>query len=120
MKLIRNRVIPFGRRFGAINLFGVLFVKPAVNITPQVLNHETIHSRQMRELLYVPFYVIYFLEWLLRLVQCRGRNFEAYIRISFEREAYAHSNDLGYIKRRRAFAQWRSNGNDKHGHIGGK
>lgn len=120
MKLIRNRFLPFGSRFGAINLFGLLFVKPSMNVTPQVLNHEAIHSRQMRELLYVPFYILYVMEWLCRMVQFHGRHYEAYSHISFEREAYAHGNDLGYLHRRRAFAQWRSDGDDQHGHIGTK
>ncbi|MBQ8938551.1 MAG: hypothetical protein IJ066_12700, partial [Bacteroidaceae bacterium] len=66
--LIRNRFLPFGP-FLAINLFGIIFVRKGRAFAPVDLNHERIHTRQMRELLYVPFYLIYIAEWLVRLVQ---------------------------------------------------
>lgn len=47
-----------------------------------------------------------FFEWLWRLVQLHNW-FAAYRAISFEREAYANGSDLGYLARRRHFAQWR-------------
>ena len=72
-----------------------------------MLNHEEKHSRQMRELLCLPFYVLYVTEWVVRLVQCGMRPIEAYRRISFEREAYRHEGDFGYLGRRRRFAMWR-------------
>lgn len=107
MKVIRNSIIPFGKWAGAINLFGVIFVKGNMRVTPQVLNHERIHTFQQRELLFIPFYIIYLIEWLIRLVQTKGNIFEAYMKISFEREAYAHDSDLDYLKHRPLFAQWR-------------
>lgn len=103
MKIIYNRFIPFGRFF-AINLFGVLFVKGKPSqVTRRDLNHELIHTAQMRELGCVPFYILYVLEWIWRLF----RKGNAYSNISFEREAYAHQNDPGYLHRRPRFAQWR-------------
>ena len=107
MKVIRNSILPIGREFGAINLFGVLFAKRDIRLTPEVMNHEEIHSRQMRELLYIPFYLIYVAEWFCRLVRCRGNSYRAYREISFEREAYRHGPDLSYLPRRKPFAQWR-------------
>ncbi len=107
MKVIRNRIIPFGCRYGAINLFGVLFVKKGMEVTPEVANHEKIHTAQLRELLFIPFYVIYVLEWLWHLARHRGDSYRAYRDISFEREAYDHASDLGYLARRRYLAQWR-------------
>lgn len=101
MKIIYNRFIPFGRHFLAINLFGVLFAKgPCDRVT---INHEEIHTRQMRELLYLPFYVAYLAEWLFRLLQYRDF-MKAYFAISFEREAYANQRDAGYLKRRPRYA----------------
>ena len=85
MKVIRNSVIPFGKRYGAINLFGVLFAKRDMHLSGEVMNHE----------------------WLIRLVQSQGNYYEAYRRISFEREAYEYCRDPGYLSRRRCFAQWR-------------
>lgn len=47
MKVIRNRFLPIGKRYGAINLFGVLFVKRDMAVTNRVLNHEKIHTMQI-------------------------------------------------------------------------
>lgn len=107
MKIIRNRLLPLGQRHSAINLFGILFVKPGAHISDQLLRHETIHSRQMRELLYVPFYIIYVAEWLWHLARLRGDGYRAYLAISFEREAYLNQNDTEYLKSRRRFAPLR-------------
>lgn len=108
MKVIRNAILPVGKRFGAINLFGVLFAKRDMPLSPEVINHELIHSAQMRELLYIPFYVVYLIEWILRLIQCKGRFYEAYRNISFEKEAYRHGDNPDYLKHRPPFAQWRN------------
>lgn len=99
MRIIRNSYIPF-RGFTAMNLLGVLFVRrEAAELTPETLNHEKIHSTQMREMLYIPFYIWYLLEWLLRLFLPGN----AYRNISFEREAYKYQNDLSYLSRRGRF-----------------
>ena len=63
------------------------------------INHEKIHIRQQLELLIVPFYLWYFTEYLIRLLQFRNRK-KAYYAISFEREAYANEKDLAYLKSR--------------------
>lgn len=102
MKIIYNRVIPPGRRFHAINLFGVLFAKGPCG--PVTINHERIHTAQIRELAYIGFYLWYLVEWIVRMVQYRGRWMQAYANISFEREAYANQRDMAYLSRRRPYA----------------
>ena len=101
MKIIYNRILPFGKKFYAINLFGVLFAKGKCGSV--TINHEKIHTAQMKELLYIPFYLLYVLEWLIRLIIYRS-NFEAYRNISFEREAYSNERDLSYLSHRPRFA----------------
>lgn len=64
------------------------------------LNHERIHLRQQIEMLIVPFYIWYLIEFLIRLFQYKNR-YEAYRNISFEREAYSNEKDLDYLKKRR-------------------
>lgn len=104
MKIIYNRFIPF-KGFSAINLFGVIFAREECRpITPYCINHEKIHSTQMKELLYVGFYLLYFIEWLYRVIF----HFKtAYRGISFEVEAYQYQYNYSYLKRRKRFAQWR-------------
>lgn len=103
MKIIRSSIIPC-KGFSAINLFGVVFVRkeirPQHNISLRnwdlMLNHELIHTAQMKELLYLPFYLLYGMEWLIRLAMYRNTK-EAYRNISFEREAYDKQANFGYI-----------------------
>ena len=100
MKIIKNSIIPF-KGYKAINLFGILFVRKEYELSKVDLNHEAIHTKQMKELLFVFFYIIYFLEWIVRLFI----NTNAYRSISFEKEAYKHQNNFEY--HRKHFAQWR-------------
>jgi hypothetical protein len=96
MKIIRNNLIPFPG-YKAINLFGVIFARKKANITDVTLNHEAIHTAQMKEMLYIPFYLTYLIESI----------FKKYRNISFEKEAYEHENDFEYLNNRKHYAQWR-------------
>lgn len=103
MKIIYNDIIPFPG-FNAINLFGVLFARKEANIGSQTINHERIHTAQMRELLFVLFYVFYVIEYLIRIPMYDFDIVQAYRNISFEREAYANDEDFEYLNRRKLFA----------------
>lgn len=109
MKIIENNIIPF-EGFLAINLFGIVFVRKdswrekSEWTRRKTIIHESIHTEQQKELLFVFFYVIYFLEWLFRLII---RPSSAYRDISFEREAYNNESDEEYLSKRKHFAQWR-------------
>ena len=98
MKIIRNNIIPFPG-YKAMNLFGVLFVRGNARIDNTTLNHEKIHTAQIKEMLYVFFYLWYIIEWLIRLFM-KG---DAYRNISFEKEAYNNENDLNYLHSRKRF-----------------
>ena len=91
--IIKCRLIPKGY---CVNLFGTFWVRDPSWIDKYVINHERIHTAQQRELLFIPFYIVYFIEWLIRLVQYRNWQ-KAYYNISFEREAYAHGHNLDYL-----------------------
>lgn len=98
MKIIYNKIIPFGR-YKAINLFGFLFVKRGIQLTPTLLNHESIHTYQWKELWYIGFFILYFLEWLFRSIQYLSF-YKGYKNISFEKEAYYNQNDYSYLDNR--------------------
>ncbi|MEM8848390.1 MAG: hypothetical protein AAGD17_14925, partial [Bacteroidota bacterium] len=68
-----------------------------------LINHERIHLRQQRELLIVPFYLLYVAEWILRTILYLN-SYRAYQNISFEREAYANEKNPKYLSNRRAFS----------------
>jgi hypothetical protein len=69
-----------------------------------LMNHERIHLRQQLELLVLPFFIWYGIEFLVRLWQYKNVN-RAYKNISFEREAYTNEKDLYYLKQR-SFGSW--------------
>lgn len=102
MKVYFSRLVPF-RPFIAINLLGCIVVRSdhRGKVDESLIRHEKIHTAQMRELLYVGFYLIYATEWLARrMVGGAG----AYWRIGFEREAYAHQAQSSYLQERKHFA----------------
>lgn len=110
-KVFKNRIL-CPRMAVAITLFGLVFVKDKRKIDQYVLNHEKIHCCQQLEWLYLPFFVLYGIEWLVGI--CRYGDWDkAYRSISFEREAYAHDSDLDYIPRRRLYANYRKDEGDR-------
>jgi hypothetical protein len=90
-------LVPKG--FRGFTLYPFVFLTDKKDKHPEVLNHERIHIRQQLELLVIPFFIWYGIEFLIRLVQYRNRR-EAYYNISFEREAYVKEKDLNYLKKR--------------------
>lgn len=99
MLIVRNNIIPF-KGFSTINLFGILFVRKDAVISGETINHEKIHTAQMKEMLYVFFYLWYVIEWVVRLF---GKG-NAYRNISLEQEAYNHDDDMKYLETRKHFA----------------
>lgn len=59
----------------------------------ELINHERIHLRQQLELLIIPFYIWYLIEYYTK----------GYYNVSFEREAYANDGDLNYLNSRKMF-----------------
>lgn len=101
MKIVYNSVIPF-KGFSAMNLFGLLFVRNEYKnrLSSKTMNHESIHTEQIKELGYIPFYILYLLEWFVRLF-IKGN---AYRNISFEQEAYSNDRNYDYLKTRNHYA----------------
>lgn len=97
MKIIYNNLIPFPG-YKIINLFGVLFVRKGSKVTDVDMNHEKIHSAQMKDITPILFYLWYVVEWLIRLMQFGS---DAYYNISFEREAYCNESNLDYLNKRK-------------------
>jgi hypothetical protein len=91
------RLYPFKYlgRFSAITLSPLgVFVKPDKFTDITLINHERIHWQQQKEMLILPFYLWYVIEWM----------FKGYRHISFEREAYLNEHDLEYPGTRKRYA----------------
>ena len=92
-KYLPNRVI-------GLTVFPFVFLKQKdMKLNAILINHERIHLRQQLELLVIPFYLIYFIEFCVNLIKYKNVN-TAYYNISFEKEAYLNEKDLGYLKTR--------------------
>ncbi|MFD2891682.1 hypothetical protein ACFS5J_06610 [Flavobacterium chuncheonense] len=96
--LVLKYFVPKG--FKGITLFPfVILFQNKDRFNEVLLNHEKIHIRQQLEMLILPFFIWYGIEFLIRLLQFNDRNV-AYRNISFEKEAYVNEKDLGYLKQR--------------------
>ena len=100
MKVIINNILP-PKGFKCINLFGILFCRRQLNKIDT--NHETIHTKQGQELLWIAFYLWYLIEYLIRLVIYRD-TWIASKNLSFEREAYSNQSNLSYLNRRKHYS----------------
>ena len=101
MKIIYNKIIPFPG-YKAINLFGILFVREGARMSEVDLNHESIHTEQMKEMLWIFFYIWYIIEWVVKIFKYGPK--DAYRNLSFEREAYENQGNLEYLKERKHFS----------------
>lgn len=88
------------RGYVGITIFPFMFLKyKALKWNKVLINHEKIHLRQQLELLIIPFFILYTIEFFIRLIQYKKWKL-AYRNISFEREAYSKEKDLDYLKSR--------------------
>jgi hypothetical protein len=102
MILVSKFLVPKG--YFGLTFFPFVFLKfKSLKGSKILINHEKIHLRQQMELLVLPFYIWYFLEYLIRFIDCKNHRL-AYRNISFEREAYVNEKDLNYIKSRSFFS----------------
>ena len=96
--IISKYIVPNG--FSGFTIFPFVFLKYKEDKGNTLLiNHEKIHIRQQIELLILPFFIWYVVEFILNLMVYKNTRL-AYRNISFEREAYFFENDLKYLKKR--------------------
>ena len=101
--IVSKYLIP--KRFKAIALFPFILIRDNFETNNLVLiNHEKIHLRQQLELLIIPFYALYFIDFILKIILFKDKN-KAYKNILFEREAYLNEENLDYLHTR-PFWNW--------------
>lgn len=104
MKIVFCKWLPL-KGYKAISILKWIVVRKDAKaaFTSEDYNHECIHYAQEKELLYIGFYVLYVLEFVVRLLYYRKWH-KAYRSISFEREAYTNQHDITYTTNRKKFA----------------
>ena len=96
--IVSRYLIPKG--FRGITLFPFIIIsKSDFKPNSVVINHEKIHIRQQLELLILPFFIWYGIEFLIKYMIFKDKH-TAYRNISFEREAYENEKDFNYLKKR--------------------
>lgn len=102
---IRTRLtkwITFGFASG-ITLFPFVLIRPGILLTRRLVVHERIHLQQQKELLIIPFFLLYLLEYIFNLIKYKN-HYKAYFLISFEQEAYLNDKNIQYFKHRKPFS----------------
>ncbi|WP_229676814.1 hypothetical protein [Pedobacter psychrotolerans] len=64
-----------------------------------IINHEKIHLRQQLELLILPFYILYLINYFINLIRYQEHH-KAYLNIVFEKEAYHNELNMEYLIKR--------------------
>ena len=115
-KIFVNKLIPFPG-YIAMAFFNMIFWRKDYeyfltdgrrkSYVNKVVNHEGIHTCQMRDFCkWLPiggiiFYIMYLLEWILRLFVNGPK--KAYSMLSFEQEAKLNENNMEYQSQRGKF-----------------
>jgi len=88
---------------GAIGItlapFGI-YIREDFITHKDIIQHESIHWKQQMEMLILPFYIWYLIEWFIRLFI----NVDVYRNISFERESYENEDIPEYINNRKSYS----------------
>ena len=120
LNLKYSKIIPFDG-FYAISLFGNLVRRIQYKDTPvpiKTMNHEGIHVCQAEDFVpkalrkykffmilgFIVFYLLYFIEWLIKLIVSIFVACNAYYSISFEQEAYLNEDNIDYQDNRERWA----------------
>ena len=86
----------------AISLFPFIILKKKHESNKRLINHESIHFQQALELGVLPFYLIYVIEYLIKIIIYKDID-KAYFNISFEKEAYNNDDNLNYLTNRKRY-----------------
>lgn len=106
MWIVKTKLVPKG--FIGFTVFPFIFTKIDIGTDYRIkinvhLRHEITHLKQQVELLIIPFFILYLLNYLVNLVIYRNRK-KAYRNICFEREAYKNQNSRNYLPNRKPYS----------------
>ena len=82
------------KRVIGITLYPFIFVDDTSNV--KLINHESIHLAQYKELFVIGFLLLYLYDWTIGLIKYKDF-YKAYRQIRFEQEAYQHETNLNYL-----------------------
>ena len=96
--LIKPKLVPKGH---AITIYPfILLNNKEQRDNHELINHERIHLKQQAEMLIIPFYIAYAVNYAINLFRYDLKRV-AYRNIIFEKEAYSNKHNLNYIETRK-------------------
>jgi hypothetical protein len=102
MILISKYIIP--KNYTGLAVYPFIFLKnKSLSDNWVLINHERIHLKQQKELLWIFFFIWYILEFSVHLIRHRDWN-KAYHNISFEKEAYENEGNPNYLNDRKLWS----------------
>jgi len=104
MKVIRNKYLP-PEGYKAMTVGPFIFVREPFALGSVDINHETIHWEQQKEMLIIPFFLWYIIEFIIKYIYYGFKWHKAYRSLSFEREAYFNQEVMTYLNNREPF-EW--------------
>ena len=105
VKRIYNKYLPF-KGFISMAFCPWIFIREdkKKKYTSTVNRHEMTHILQQIGTLWILFFVVYVLEWLIKIPFCNFNTAKAYRSVSFEQEAFANQGNVKYNKERKHYA----------------
>ena len=106
------KVIVVPRWFFPASCMGPVIVIRERDYNAAVANHEYIHYLQQKEMLFIFAYIMYIVEFICKFFYYFNiRDFRrglknAYINVSFEREAHSMQPMIGYCGHRKAYSHF--------------
>jgi len=98
---IKVKKLPYGSN--GMTIFPFVFYKKEVK-SNRLETHERIHLYQQAEMLFLPFFIWYFAEFFIHRLNSKSWH-QAYMKISFEKEAYGNDCFDDYLCKRK-FYSW--------------
>ena len=102
MILIFKHIIP--KKYIGLTIFPFIFLKSKeLKQNAVLITHEKIHLKQQLELLLLPFFIWYGIEFIIKYFIFKNWHL-AYKNISFEKEAYQNELNASYLDNRKLFS----------------
>ena len=106
---IKSRLVPEG--YKGVTIWPFVFYKGL--LSNKFIVHEKIHLAQQKEIIVLPFFVIYLLNYFWNLLRYRFNHDRSYRNIIFEKEAYENQDNPKYLSNRKLFQYLRKKVNIK-------
>lgn len=104
-------IVALCNRFLGVNIdaltIGPLLLFCELADNKELLQHESIHAEQYKDLGYIGFPIVYVYDYVRNILKGMSA-YDAYASTRAEKEAYQYESDLNYLKRRKRWMWLRS------------